>query len=409
MPHCLVCTTVCADVLDEAFAEQKIDARLPWSPIRGSSIPVVDRMGDFISYKEHNTTGDLGAGSRANACCKSLPVVYLLFALLSIIPLFYFTNSLIATSQGEWTGLLTQPTTENHARILLRNPEEYYQIPRDNVTLSDELNADIYSLDYSLSHPFENKYEPDLLPTVEHYLEADCPKPKTPVLVEQLHTGEILVGRRFLSNVTNNFTCYAQEISGALRPKNKEFEYIGSFIKLPYNKRIYVEKDQFHVQCKDGNETIIFEDVFNNLPYKTRLNPPQLDGTHNFSVSLLVLDSTARNQFFRHAPQTLKFMKEQGFQILHGYNKVADNSAVNLLPLLSGKTFDVKLHGTEHLTRPDMHLTPEMIEDDVWKHVNMIPKLMKERGCATLWNDDVTYTLNILNICLDYAFNIRIL
>jgi hypothetical protein len=67
---------------------------------------------------------------------------------------------------------------------------------------------------------------------------------------------------------------------------------------------------------------LVFADAFSNIPYKERLQPPNLDGKPNVSVSVLILDSNSRNQFFRHAPQTLRFMKEQGFQILHGYNKV---------------------------------------------------------------------------------------
>lgn len=59
--------------------------------------------------------------------------------------------------------------------------------------------------------------EPDLVPTVEHYIQAECPAPKNHILVEQLHTGELLVGRRYLSNGTKDFKCYAQELSGALR------------------------------------------------------------------------------------------------------------------------------------------------------------------------------------------------
>ncbi|KAI6237606.1 hypothetical protein M3Y95_00283100 [Aphelenchoides besseyi] len=304
-------------------------------------------------------------------------------------------------------GRVDEETAQKEApNLWLRDPEEHYRVPKEKITFSDELNADIYSVDYSLSHPMDNecrfpiliKDEPDLLPAVEHYVEADCPPSKKPILVEQLHTGEILVGRRFMSKASKNFTCYAQELSGALRPKNIQLNFVGDFIKLPFNKRIYVEKDQFHVQCKDPNGKIVFEDAFTNVPYKERLHPPQLDGTLNFSVALLILDSNSRNQFVRHAPQTLKFMKEQGFQILHGYNKVADNSAVNLLPLLAGKTFDLKKHGIEHLIRPDMHLTPEMIKDDVWKHANMLTKLMKERGCATLWNDDIMVPkLGLLN------------
>jgi hypothetical protein len=57
--------------------------------------------------------------------------------------------------------------------------------------------------------------------------------------------------------------------------------------------------------------------------------------------------------------------------------QVADNSAVNLLPLFAGKEFDLKKHGVEHLVREDMELTNKMIKDDVWKHANMLTKLMK--------------------------------
>lgn len=72
------------------------------------------------------------------------------------------------------------------------------------------------------------------MPTVEHYIEPDCPKPKNPILVEQLHTGELLVGRRYLSNGTKEFKCYAQELSGALRPKNMQLNFVGDFIEVKF-------------------------------------------------------------------------------------------------------------------------------------------------------------------------------
>jgi hypothetical protein len=40
------------------------------------------------------------------------------------------------------------------------------------------------------------------------------------------------------------------------------------------------------------------------------------------NVIVLAIDSTARNQFIRHMPRTLDFMRENGFDIFGGYNKV---------------------------------------------------------------------------------------
>jgi hypothetical protein len=134
---------------------------------------------------------------------------------------------------------------------------------------------------------------------------------------------------------------------------------------------------------------VLLTDVFASLSEKPRLKPPSAEGPDKYNIDLFIIDSTARNQFFRHMPLTLEFMRKMDFKILHGHTKVGDNSAINLLPLLSGKVYDVTKRGFDGMARDDMVLTPEMIKEDFWKHSDMLIQIAKDHGCPTLWNDDI--------------------
>ncbi|KAI6237605.1 hypothetical protein M3Y95_00283000 [Aphelenchoides besseyi] len=275
------------------------------------------------------------------------------------------------------------------------------RVPRTPVTFSDDLDADLYDIDYSLSHPFDNhcrfpvqiKDEPDFASTVEHMVRSECKRPKQEILIEQLPNGEILINHRFKSSQRTKIKCYYQGLTGALQPDNKNFQFDGNLVEVPVNRRFFVELDQFYIECRDPMGHAVANDAFTNIPYKKRLYPPSLDKTSNFSVSILVLDSTSRNQFYRHAPMTLKFLRENGFLVLNGYNKVNDNSAVNLTPLLAGKSFDVKFYGNRNLLRKDMIIGEKNVKYDFWESANSLVRRMKLRGCATMWNDDIMHPI----------------
>lgn len=105
--------------------------------------------------------------------------------------------------------------------------------------------------------------------------------------------------------------------------------------------RVWIDEDQFVVRCfnsslnhlKQHNASILFERAFAHFANK---NKTYADATPDrLSISMLVLDSTSLNQFRRHAPRAMDFMEKLGFEFLEGYNKVADNSMVNLMPVLA--------------------------------------------------------------------------
>lgn len=54
------------------------------------------------------------------------------------------------------------------------------------------------------------------------------------------------------------------------------------------------------------------------------------------NILFLGIDSISRLNFDRHFPLTAKLLSKHNFYTMYGYNKVADNTFVNLTPLLTG-------------------------------------------------------------------------
>jgi len=69
------------------------------------------------------------------------------------------------------------------------------------------------------------------------------------------------------------------------------------------------------------------------IPEKRPKRPPNKELPNILFVGL---DSISRINFDRHFPITSQLLKKHGFYTMYGYNKVADNTFVNLTPLLTG-------------------------------------------------------------------------
>ncbi|CAJ0582719.1 unnamed protein product, partial [Mesorhabditis spiculigera] len=197
------------------------------------------------------------------------------------------------------------------------------------------------------------------------------------------------------------------------RPKTHIFENLCRFpaispyepsIKLPISEWFWVNLDNFHITCLT-NHTLepVFKRQFMGLRDSTRpekyirgkraIPTPRRFDLKSLSVHLLVLDSTSRTQFQRHMPGSYAKMLDMGFVVLNGYNKVGDNSNVNLLPIIADPLAEAKNYPT--LTKEGeiemANILPynESINPDT---IPFIWKRMSARGCETLFNDDVMDT-----------------
>lgn len=101
--------------------------------------------------------------------------------------------------------------------------------------------------------------------------------------------------------------------------------------------------DEFiEVVCKDAKiDQIIYKDYFAFLPLKEetekRCERNNTVREPSLNVLLVGLDTISRLQFHRHFPRSTAFLKERADAVeMMGYNKVAENTYPNLVPLLSG-------------------------------------------------------------------------
>ncbi|KAK0398552.1 hypothetical protein QR680_002643 [Steinernema hermaphroditum] len=192
---------------------------------------------------------------------------------------------------------------------------------------------------------------------------------------------------------TPSFRCEYQSLSGGLSPNIMNYVLSEERIEVKPNEPVFVPHDQFVVTCRNTslvgflngirkvNDSVIYVNTFAGFS-RTKQIPTVSADPNKPSLAILVLDSTAHNQFVRHMPKTIEFMQKLGFITLNGYVKVGDNSAVNLLPVLGGRSILPKIGGDGSEVLPE----GEVVN---LENVDFLFDFMKERKCVTLFNDDI--------------------
>ncbi|CAJ0605261.1 unnamed protein product [Cylicocyclus nassatus] len=283
------------------------------------------------------------------------------------------------------------------------------------------------SRNYLVFHPFENACKfviPSIYPVdISHFRVAErlrqlqCPYEDLDFATMDSE-GYMYVHPHFTvyPKYITDVKCKVVFLEGALRDNvtNKgknDFKEVAE-VEAPENKRFFANGDAFYIRCSKNN-TRLFEQVYpgmrdlDKIPNKVylakdmksfddwgrRLEPePKKSPDPHYSIDILGFDSTSRTMFMRHLPRTMETMDKLGYELFYGYNKVGDNSAVNLVPILAG---DVP----EALQEPKLDqfgdininwVLPTQRKLDP-TNIPFLWKMMgKEFGCRSMLNEDIS-------------------
>ncbi|KAH8377216.1 hypothetical protein KR093_004276, partial [Drosophila rubida] len=163
--------------------------------------------------------------------------------------------------------------------------------------------------------------------------------------------------------------------------------YMGKIERIYFKQNHALPRNIIGViaECHDATDKskVVQQDAFPlvQLPTKRLTNESSSTGNNakrrQPSVVLIGVDSMSRMNFRRTMPKTSEFVSQRGWYEMEGYNKVADNTLVNLLPILMGKT-------KERIQRKCHHNDFECIEEFQW-----IWKDYKKQGYTVALAEDL--------------------
>ncbi|CAL2045689.1 unnamed protein product [Caenorhabditis brenneri] len=222
--------------------------------------------------------------------------------------------------------------------------------------------------------------------------------------------------------IEREINCKVDIIEGGLRQDSRNMTKNSIIVKktvdIPSNERLFVNADAFIVHCynasknavnpevaiwkkpfpgmKDKNlpedEVLRVKDLYSYGDYGNKLRDQVRTAAERYSVDILGFDSTARTMFMRHMPRTVEVMAKLGYHYLYGYTKVADNSMVNLAPILVGD-MEEALKKPKFDASGDININWILPTEDRMDptKLNFIWKIMKEKyGCESLFNEDIS-------------------
>ncbi|XP_067948485.1 uncharacterized protein [Watersipora subatra] len=132
-----------------------------------------------------------------------------------------------------------------------------------------------------------------------------------------------------------------------IRPEHSDSSYELGKKRFKFKDRAVIKKPFIKVYCYSSNNSLIYQNLHATTPTKNYLKHlkenllirhKRMGYLERLNVLMVGLDSVSRLNFYRQFPKTLSVLKERlSAYELYGYNKVRDNTFINLVPMFLGK------------------------------------------------------------------------
>ncbi|RCN52000.1 hypothetical protein ANCCAN_01787 [Ancylostoma caninum] len=283
----------------------------------------------------------------------------------------------------------------------VEEPEEFVENRTFSLGVVAEISETTHLFENSCRYVWVEDVEPSMKRFIRQPPPVVCPRNANEVF-DRDHDGSF---SRRMTHLSVN--CTASVVFGGLRNWKGKVKENARQEQIIYHQ-FHVNADVFQLICFDIYGNVQLEKTYAGIRNgadprlviegRPTLPQPAKFDKKKMSISILGLDSTARAQFHRSMPKTLKQMQKMGFLTFHGYNKeveiqVGDNSAVNLLPILA-EQIQEGLHFQFHDDENDINIARILpynaqLDPDTFE---FLWKKMKKKGCVTMFNDDIMHT-----------------
>ncbi|KAJ9592750.1 hypothetical protein L9F63_015588 [Diploptera punctata] len=236
--------------------------------------------------------------------------------------------------------------------ILSIHGEVYYRIPVPHTMIPDiplpERKSGFLVDTPGCRIPDLDPFDPIVREFIKKEKQLNCNK-NLPLVVNANLTSLFILKSSFdYLNITDE-----EELDCCYQPFWRSTEYKNNDMmdnKITFSKNcssfksdVRIEDEFVKVICKINNE-VVYKNYYAFIPTKQKVEIRCEEAKQNISsrtkdrLSILVvgLDAVSRINFHRQMPKTEKILQKMDAIELLGYNKVADNTFPNLVPVLSG-------------------------------------------------------------------------